>query len=83
MIEIKYFGPLATELDCAEESWAWHEHMTTASLLSELQQRGERWQQALAENKIFKFAVNGSICHQITAIPDGAEVGILPPVTGG
>ena len=38
---------------------------------------------ALAPGKVFRLVVNQQIVRGDTAIPDGAEVGILPPVTGG
>lgn len=83
MIYIQYFGPLATELGTRTESLPWENGGTTESLLQLLRSRNSRWETALAEDKVFKLVVQKQICHQITIIPDGAEVAILPPVTGG
>lgn len=83
MIYIQYFGPLATELGTRTESLPWDNGGTTESLLQLLRSRNSRWEVALAEDKIFKFVVQKQICHQVTNIPDEAEVAILPPVTGG
>lgn len=83
MIYIKYFGPLASELGTSAETLPWDKGGDTETLLHTLRARNSRWQNALADEKIFKFVVEKQICHQTTAIPDGAEVGILPPVTGG
>lgn len=83
MIYIQYFGPLATELGTRAETLPWDEGGTTETLLQLLRARNSRWYNALAEEKIFKFVVEKKICHQLANIPDGAEVAILPPVTGG
>lgn len=83
MIYIQYFGPLATELGTRTESLPWDNGGTTESLLQLLRSRNPLWASALAEDKIFKLVVQKQICHQLTNIPDGVEVAILPPVTGG
>lgn len=83
MIYIKYFGPLATEVGTHAEVLPWDNGGNTSDLLTILRNRNERWKNALADEKIFRFVVNQQICHQDTVIPDEAEVGILPPVTGG
>ena len=83
MIYIQYFGPLATELGTRAETLPWEQGGTTATLLQLLRARNLRWSNALAEEKIFKFVVEKKICHQWVDIPDGAEVAILPPVSGG
>ncbi|ALH95725.1 MoaD/ThiS family protein [Acinetobacter equi] len=83
MIYIQYFGPLATELGTRAETLPWNNGGTTETLLTVLRSRNERWKKALAEEKIFKLVVEKRICHDLVNIPDGAEVAILPPVTGG
>lgn len=83
MIYIQYFGPLATELGTRAETLLWHNGGTTETLLNLLRSRNERWKNALAPEKIFKFVVEKKICHDLVDIPDGVEVAILPPVTGG
>lgn len=83
MIYIQYFGPLATELGTRVETLSWEHGGTTETLLALLRNRNSRWQNALSDEKIFKIVVEKKICHQVINIPDGAEVAILPPVTGG
>ena len=83
MIYIQYFGPLASELGTRVETLPWENGGTTETLIQLLRARNKRWYDALAADKIFKLVVDKKICHQTTMIPDGVEVGILPPVTGG
>lgn len=83
MIYIKYFGALAAELGTRLETLPWENGGDTDTLISLLRSRNERWNRALTQNKIYKIVVQKEICHQVTNIPDGAEVAILPPVTGG
>lgn len=82
MIRVLYFGVLKDALGCAQESLSWHGGSTT-DLLDLLRARGADWQQALAPGKVFRLVVDQQIVRGEVAIPDGAEVGILPPVTGG
>ena len=37
----------------------------------------------LAPGQVFRTAVNRQMAYGEVPVPDGAEVGILPPVTGG
>ncbi len=85
MIHIRYFGILQTALNTREEQIEWSHSSTgdTDALLAQLRARGEPWFSALAPEKVFKIAVNRQLIHSNSAIADGAEVGFLPPVTGG
>ena len=83
MIYIKYFGPLANEVGAHTETLPWDKGGDTETLLTLLRARNSRWANALACDKIFKLVVQKQICHEVVDIPDGAEVGVLPPVTGG
>lgn len=82
MIHIRYFGILQTALNTREEQLEWL-NGDTDSLLAHLRARGEPWFSALAPEKVFKIAVNRQLIHANTPIADGAEIGFLPPVTGG
>ena len=82
MIHIRYFGILQTRLNTREEQLPWHGGDSDA-LLTHLRARGEPWLSELAPERIFKVAVNRQLIHAFTAIADGAEIGFLPPVTGG
>ncbi|MDO5639256.1 MAG: MoaD/ThiS family protein [Neisseria sp.] len=82
MIKILYFGVLKQHLDTAQEEIAWSGG-SGHDLLALLHARGGEWQAALAPDKIFRLVINKKISGWSDDIPDGAEVGLLPPVTGG
>ena len=79
MIRILYFGALRERLGTEAEELAWTAGCTSDTLRS----RDEHWAEVLAPGQVFRVAVNRQIVHGDTPVPDGAEVGILPPVTGG
>lgn len=82
MITILYFGVLKQQLHTAQESLEWYGG-TGEDLLAFLKKRGSEWESALAPGRIFRLVINKKISAWGDAIPDGAEVGLLPPVTGG
>lgn len=82
MIKILYFGKLREALQCDEETLEWS-GQDTESLLTFLRSRDQNWAEALSENNIFRVVVNQQIIESALPIPEGAEVAILPPVTGG
>ena len=82
MITILYFGSLKQQLQTASEQIGWTGG-NGRDLLALLHARGEVWANALAEDKIFRLVINKRISSWESDIPDGAEVGLLPPVTGG
>ncbi|WP_241607077.1 molybdopterin synthase sulfur carrier subunit [Rosenbergiella australiborealis] len=51
-------------------------------LRSTLQQRGKRWELALADGRLL-VAVNQEICSFSHPLQSGDEVAFFPPVTGG
>ncbi|MGQ5522134.1 MoaD/ThiS family protein [Chitinimonas sp. PSY-7] len=57
--------------------------LTVADLLAGLRGRGGVWAEELATDKVFRVAVDQNIADSDTPIPDGVEVAIFPPVTGG
>lgn len=81
-IRILYFGRLKDAVGCAEETLEWAAG-SSSQLLMLLRGRGEAWAGALAEGQVFRLVVNQQIVRGDADIPVGAEVGILPPVTGG
>lgn len=83
MIRILYFGALRERLGTEAEELAWTSGCTSDTLLAQLRSRDEHWAEVLAPGQVFRVAVNRQIVHGDTPVPDGAEVGILPPVTGG
>ncbi|KPN71700.1 MoaD/ThiS family protein [Neisseria sp. 83E34] len=82
MISILYFGVLKQRLQTEQETIEW-QGGSGNDLLRLLRARGEEWNDALAEDKIFRIVINKQISPWSADIPDGAEVGLLPPVTGG
>lgn len=82
MIRILYFGVLKETLGRAEESLEWSGGHT-GDLLACLRARGAEWAEALAPGKVFRLVVDQQIVRGEVPVADGAEVGILPPVTGG
>ncbi len=82
MIHIQYFGRLQDDLHCKEESIAWASG-NSLDLLTQLQMRDSVWAEALAEEKIFKIAINNVFIHQHQSINAGDHIAFLPPVTGG
>lgn len=82
MIHIRYFGNLREQLQIDQEHIEWT-GASTDELIAFLRTRDDAWEQALAPDRIFKVALNQTLLHQPEDIPDGSEVGILPPVTGG
>ncbi len=82
MIHILYFGLLRDRLGRDREDFPW-QGGTTEDLLQQLRARNGDWAEALAPEQVFRLAVNRQMAHETVEIPDGAEVGILPPVTGG
>lgn len=82
MILIRYFGLLREQLQVDQEHIEWN-GASTDDLMVFLRKRNDVWGSALAPERIFKIALNQTLLHESTFIPDGAEVGILPPVTGG
>jgi len=56
---------------------------TVAGLRDHLRARGGAWQQALAEGRLLRMALNQDMVPQSAAIKAGDEVAFFPPVTGG
>lgn len=81
-LRILYFARLRERFGVAEETLDFA-GATAADLLAELQARGGAWAEELAAGRAFRMAVNQDIVALDAALPDGAEVAIFPPVTGG
>lgn len=82
MITVIYLARFADELGLTEEQLELS-FQDSEELLAYLRQRGEPWKQTLAQNKVYKIAVNNVIQHSNTPLKDGDSVALLPPVTGG
>ena len=82
MITVLYFGYLREALGRNQEALEWTGDDSEA-LLDLLRARGPDWAEALAPGQVFRVVVDRQVTRGVVKIPDGAEVGILPPVTGG
>ena len=56
---------------------------TLGALRDELISRGGAYAEALARGKAVRVALNQTMSEETAALPEGAEVGFFPPVTGG
>jgi molybdopterin synthase sulfur carrier subunit len=56
---------------------------TIAALRAHLRGRGGAWEEALAEGRPLRMAVNQDMAQPAAAIRAGDEVAFFPPVTGG
>lgn len=81
-LRVLYFARLRERLGVAEESLAFS-GTTTADLVAQLAARGGVWAEELGAGHRFRIAVNQALVARETALEDGAEVAIFPPVTGG
>lgn len=81
-LRILYFARLRERFGVGEETLDFS-GATAADLVAVLRTRGGVWAEELAAGRAFRMAVNQDIVALDAALPDGAEVAIFPPVTGG
>ncbi len=81
-VRVLYFARLRERFGCAEEQVVL-DGATVRDLVALLQARGGVWAEELAAGRAFRVAVNQDIVTPDATVPDGAEVAIFPPVTGG
>jgi len=83
MIQLRYFASLRETLGIGEEQIELPENVSDLPALTQwLQQRGESWQNALADQRLH-VAVNQQIVSADSRVADGDEIAWFPPVTGG
>lgn len=84
-IRILYFARLREVFGCAEESVTLPENVRSVADLTGwlASTRGGAWAEELGGKKVFRVAINQDMVRGDAVIPDGAEVAIFPPVTGG
>ena len=82
-LRVLYFARLRERLGMTEETLELDGVPTVSDLVAYLQARGGAWAEELGADKAFRVAVNQELAQMDTVIPDGAEVAIFPPVTGG
>jgi molybdopterin synthase sulfur carrier subunit len=83
-VKVLFFAGLREQLGTSGEEIDLPANVTTVGALrSHLLQRGNAWQEALAEKKLVRMAVNQDMVDARAAIKAGDEVAFFPPVTGG
>jgi len=83
MIQLRYFASLRERLGISDETVSLPDNVdTVAGLQRWLQDRGEPWSGALADNRLL-VAVNHEVVKRATGVRDGDEIAWYPPVTGG
>lgn len=84
MLTLMYFARLREALGVSSEQIDLPAGVgDVASLTAMLRRRGGAWEAELAEGRAFRVAVNQDMAEGATALKDGDEVAIFPPVTGG
>ena len=84
MAKLLYFARLRETLGISGEELELPETVVDVnSLLALLRQRGGAWETELAVGKVFRVAVNQDMADPASAICNGDEIAIFPPVTGG
>ena len=83
-VRIVYLARLRDALGTAGETLSVaRDGATVAHLLERLRARGGAFGHELAPGRTFRVAVNHAMASADTALRDGDEVAVLPPVTGG
>lgn len=82
-IKILYFARIREAVGQSEEvlALADGETWTITRLIVHLHARGETWQRGVSEP--LRYAVNEEFATATTALANGDEVALFPPVTGG
>ncbi len=80
-MKVLFFAQLREVLDCHTLDIQ-AQLNSVADLRAQLQQKGELWQEYLAEGKALA-AVNQTLATEDTTITASDEVAFFPPVTGG
>ncbi|MEP5766566.1 MAG: molybdopterin converting factor subunit 1 [Halieaceae bacterium] len=83
MIKVLFFARLREQVgESSLQLSAAEAPATVGELLTQLRQRGQGWDAALADDKLL-CAVNQQQVDAGQSIADGDEVAFFPPVTGG
>lgn len=83
-LKVLYFARLREQVGSAQEVIDWQPGVADVdALLTLLRARGAQWQSALSQAQGVRVAVNQDLAQGRTALKDGDEVALFPPVTGG
>lgn len=84
MNSLLYFARLREALGVSSEQVDLPAEVSdVAGLVAWLRNRGGAWDEELAPGRAFRVAVNQDMADAATALKDGDEVALFPPVTGG
>ena len=82
-LQLLYFARLREAFGMGGERLELHDGATVADLLHTLRARGGVWAAELAPERAWRVAVDQEVAGPETALREGAEVAVFPPVTGG
>jgi molybdopterin synthase sulfur carrier subunit len=83
-VKVLYFAALRERLGTSGEEIELPAGVgTVAALRAHLRGRGGPWEEALAEGKLVRMAVNQDMAQPSAVLSAGDEVAFFPPVTGG
>jgi molybdopterin synthase sulfur carrier subunit len=82
-LRVLYFARLRDALGRNGEQLELPDASTVATLIESLSERGGPWSRELASGRAVRVAVNQEVAPRSTALCDGDEVALFPPVTGG
>ncbi len=81
-IVVRYFASVREALGASEDVQV-DDGASVASLRDALIARGGRHAEVLARSRMLRSARNLVLCGEDTALVDGDEIGLFPPLTGG
>lgn len=82
-VQVLFFGELRETVGTASDVVELADGANVAGLIDELAARGEPWASALTSSDPLRVAVNQEMANTKTVLPDGAEIALFRPVTGG
>ncbi len=83
MIQVLFFARLREQLGVERLELEGAGLGDVTALRHALQQQGDAWAEALADDRRLMAAVNQEMAGPATPIQNGDEVAFFPPVTGG
>ncbi|KHK58983.1 molybdenum cofactor biosynthesis protein MoaD [Ralstonia sp. A12] len=83
-IELRFFASVREQLGTSQEVVIVPDTVRTLGDVRHwLAQRGPVWSETLAQGRALRMALDHQILPADTALHEGCEVAIFPPVTGG